>query len=90
MRPDIAQASLKTIFNADLRDYLPRVRIPVLVIQATADIAVPMAVGRYLRDRLPDARLRELPFAGHLPHMLAPAAITAEIEAFLATTDAAS
>lgn len=83
LRPDIAQASLRTIFTSDLRSVLPKVTVPTLILQASADIAVPAAVARYLRDQIPGARLREVAFEGHLPHMLAPAAITALVAGFL-------
>ena len=68
LRPDIAQATLKTIFYSDLRPIIPEVPVATLVVQATADIAVPAAVGRYLANTIPKARLCKIAHAGHLPH----------------------
>lgn len=83
MRPDIAQASLRTIFYSDMRDLLPKVSVPTLIVQASADIAVPAAVARHMHAAIRGARLQEVEFAGHLPHMLAPAVITDLITGFL-------
>ncbi len=83
LRPDIAQASLRTIFTSDMRSILPRLSVPTLILQATADIAVPAPVAHYLHANIPGSRLHEVAFAGHLPHMLAPAAITALVAGFL-------
>ncbi len=83
MRPDIAQAGLRTIFYSDMRDLLPKVDVPTLIVQATADIAVPAAVAHYMQAAIRGARLQEVEFTGHLPHMLEPAAITDLIASFL-------
>ena len=66
-----------------MRSILPKIPVPTMIVQATADIAVPAPVAHYLKANIPDARLREVAFAGHLPHMLAPAAITSLIAEFL-------
>jgi pimeloyl-ACP methyl ester carboxylesterase len=51
----------------DVRDVLPRVRAPALVLHRAGDRAVPIAAGRDLAARLPDARFVELPGVDHLP-----------------------
>jgi sigma-B regulation protein RsbQ len=83
MRPDIAQSVARLIFEVDLRDILPEIRIPVLVLQSSHDVAVPKEVGRYLAARLPNSRLVELEAEGHLPHLSAPEQVTAALVAFL-------
>jgi sigma-B regulation protein RsbQ len=87
MRPDIAQSTLKTIFNSDMRGILAQILPPTLVVQADEDIAVPREVGEYLASHIPHAELCEIGFTGHLPHMLDPEAIGNLIEDFLIRAD---
>jgi pimeloyl-ACP methyl ester carboxylesterase len=44
--------------TSDFSDALPTLRIPTLVLSADADPLSPVAVGEYLRDRMPSAELR--------------------------------
>jgi len=87
MRPDIAHATLKTIFNSDMRGILAQILPPTLVVQADEDVAVPREVGEYLASHIPRAELCEIGFTGHLPHMLDPEAIGNLIEDFLIRED---
>lgn len=87
MRPDIAQATLKTIFNSDMRGILAQILPPTLLVQAHEDAAVPREVGEYLASHIPHAELCEIGFTGHLPHMLDPGAIGDLIEDFLIRAD---
>jgi len=50
----------------DVRDVLPTVRVPTLVMHGSDDQVVPVEVGRYTAERLPTARFVELPGVGHL------------------------
>lgn len=50
----------------DIRDVLPTVRVPTLVMHGSEDQIVPVEVARYTAQRLPAARLVELPGIGHL------------------------
>jgi sigma-B regulation protein RsbQ len=87
MRPDIAQATLKTIFNSDMRGILAQILPPTLLVQASEDAAVPREVGEYLASHIPRAELCEIGYTGHLPHMLEPTAIGDLIEDFLIRAD---
>jgi pimeloyl-ACP methyl ester carboxylesterase len=53
--------------SIDVRDALPRVRVPALVMQRTGDRVVPVAAARWLAARLPGAQLVELAGDDHLP-----------------------
>jgi pimeloyl-ACP methyl ester carboxylesterase len=68
----------------DIRDVLPTVRVPTLVMHGADDQVVPLEVGRYTARRLPTARFVELPEVGHLA-VGGPAGdrIQLEIERFL-------
>jgi len=50
----------------DIRDVLPTVRVPALVMHGTDDQVVPVEVGKYTAQRLPTARFVELPGVGHI------------------------
>jgi class 3 adenylate cyclase len=50
----------------DIRDVLPTVRVPALVLHGSDDQVLPVDVGRYTAQRLPTARFVELPGVGHL------------------------
>ena len=69
----------------DIRDVLPTVHVPVLVMHGADDQIVPVEVGRYTAERLPTARFVELPGVGHIA-LGGDAAdrVSVEIERFLA------
>jgi sigma-B regulation protein RsbQ len=75
LRPDIAQATARVIFQSDERASLPALGAPTLVVQSSADLAVPQEVGRYLAAHIPRAQLRMIDAEGHLPHMSVPHAV---------------
>jgi class 3 adenylate cyclase len=64
--PAMAPALLRAITESDVRDVLPAIRVPTLVLHR-ADDAVPIAHGRYLAGLIPGARFVELPGSDHLP-----------------------
>jgi sigma-B regulation protein RsbQ len=84
VRPDIAVAVARTIFQSDHRQDLPRLKVPTLIVQSTEDIAVPMAVGEYLARHIPSATLKVVDAKGHFPHLSAPQAVTEAIRDYLA------
>jgi hypothetical protein len=49
----------------DVRAVLPAVQAPTLVVHRTGDASVRIEEGRYLADRIPGARIVELPGADH-------------------------
>jgi class 3 adenylate cyclase/esterase/lipase len=51
----------------DVRDVLPAIRIPTLVLHNTGDPWVPVGNGRYLAEHIPGATFVELPEKGHIP-----------------------
>jgi pimeloyl-ACP methyl ester carboxylesterase len=67
----------------DIRHVLPAVRVPTLVLHGSEDAIVPLEVARYVASQIPNARVVEIPRAGHLAIGERAAAIAAEIERFL-------
>jgi class 3 adenylate cyclase len=51
----------------DIRGLLGAIRVPVLVLHRSGDRIVQVHASRYMAERLPDARYRELPGDDHLP-----------------------
>jgi pimeloyl-ACP methyl ester carboxylesterase len=68
----------------DVRDRLPGLRVPTLVLTGTEDRLTPLTRGRFLADTIPGARLVEVPAAGHFPQLEQPAPVNAAIREFLA------
>jgi len=64
---EVAAAALETVYETDMRDVLPAVRAPALVVHRRDDRAMPFAQGRELAALLPDARLVALDGDAHPP-----------------------
>jgi class 3 adenylate cyclase len=64
--PGMLEALYRMNKEIDVRDVLPTVRVPTLVMHGSEDQVVPAEVARYTAQRLPAARLVELPGIGHL------------------------
>jgi pimeloyl-ACP methyl ester carboxylesterase len=67
----------------DVRQVLPTVRVPTLVLHRTQDRCLRVEEGRYVASLVPGARMVELPGDDHLPFVGDQDAMLDEIEAFL-------
>jgi len=81
--PGAAKAWLRMIREIDVREALPQIRVPTLVVHRTGDRAVDIGSSRYAAGRIPGARLVELPDGDNLPFVGDTEAVAAEIEEFL-------
>jgi pimeloyl-ACP methyl ester carboxylesterase len=72
--------------DTDVRDVLPSVRVPTLVIHRTGDRALRVESGRYLARHIPGARLVEVAGIDHLPWVGDTDAILDEVEHFVTGT----
>ena len=81
--PSAAAALLRMNTEIDVRDVLPAVRVPTLLIYRTHDVDVNVEEGRWIASRIPDARFVELPGADHLMWTDNAGAILDEVEGFL-------
>ena len=81
--PRALEAGLEILRAADLRDALPQVAAPTLVVAGEHDRITPAAAGRELAARLPSARYREIAKAGHAPFLSHADGVTREVEEFL-------
>lgn len=67
----------------DVRHVLPSIRVPTLVLHRRDNRLVDVANGRYLVERIPGARLVEVPGDDYLPFIGDAGAILDEVEDFL-------
>ena len=82
--PGAAVALTKMNAEIDVRDVLPLVRVPTLVMHRRDDICLKVEEGRYVADRIPDATFVELDGNDHLPFVGDQDAVLAEIQRFVA------
>jgi pimeloyl-ACP methyl ester carboxylesterase/class 3 adenylate cyclase len=79
-----AYRELANIFrDLDIRQVLPLVQAPTLVLQRTGDRIVNVAQGRAVAERITNARFVELPGNDHIPFLGDSDLIVDEIEEFL-------
>jgi class 3 adenylate cyclase len=81
--PGAALAWLRMIAEVDVREVLPQVRVPTLIVHRTGDQAVDVGASRYAAGRVPGASLVELPGGDNLPFVGDSEAVAAEVEEFL-------
>ena len=67
----------------DVRDLLPGIRVPTLVLHRSGDIAVLVGSGRYLASHIPGAKYVEMPGMDHAPPVGDYERLVGEIEEFL-------
>jgi pimeloyl-ACP methyl ester carboxylesterase/DNA-binding CsgD family transcriptional regulator len=82
---DVAASLLEGVYTTDVRDLLPRVRAPALVVHRRDDRAMPFAQGRELAALLPEARLVALDGDLHPPWLGDSDAVLGALTAFLDT-----
>jgi sigma-B regulation protein RsbQ len=72
----------KIYAGLDLRESLGKISVPVLLLHGDRDAIAPPAVGRFLEERIPHAKLEVIPGAGHLAHLTAPEKVAEAIARF--------
>ncbi|HEY5512196.1 MAG TPA: alpha/beta fold hydrolase [Geomonas sp.] len=83
--PDTVRQSLQILSAADLREELPSIDRPVLLIHGELDSICPAGASAYMADRLPMATLRIMEGCGHAPFMTQPDRFNALVRDFLAS-----
>lgn len=81
--PAAAASVVQMSYQIDVRDLLPLIHIPTLILHSVGDKAVSIAGSRFMAERIPGAKLVELPGADHVPWLSDSDAIVDEIEEFL-------
>lgn len=80
---DTLYARMAALEAFDVRDALPSIRCPALLVASADDMLVPAAASRVLEKGLPDVTLVELPHGGHAINITAQAAFDAALRDFL-------
>lgn len=83
--PDQAAAlkALQILSTADLRDRLPLVDRPVLLVHGESDSICSVAASEYMAQRLPMATLKVMAGCGHAPFMTQPERFNELVRSFL-------
>ena len=81
--PGAAVALTQMNAEIDVRNVLPWIRVPSLVIHRTDDQCLKVEEGRFVAERIPGAKFVEFPGNDHLPFVGDQDAILDEVEEFL-------
>lgn len=65
VRPESLGNSLSVMAEADLRELLPRIAVPTLLVWGELDARSPLSIARRFEAAIPDAELVVIPSAGH-------------------------
>ena len=81
--PGVARAMVKNLLDLDVRDVLPAIHVPTLVISHADVTAFGPSFGRYIAEHIEGARFVELPGIDNLIWAGDQAEVVAEIETFV-------
>jgi class 3 adenylate cyclase len=81
--PGSTKAIVRLIYTSDVRDMLPAIRVPTLVIHRRDAVGFRVEHGRYIAGQIPGARYVELPGPDNLIWAGDLEAMVAEIQAFV-------
>ncbi|KAJ1384114.1 Alpha/Beta hydrolase fold [Sesbania bispinosa] len=70
---EVAVSLAKTVFFSDYREMVKEVQIPCTIIQSSNDVAVPLSVGHYLKNKINKglSTLEFIDMNGHFPQLTA-------------------
>jgi pimeloyl-ACP methyl ester carboxylesterase/DNA-binding CsgD family transcriptional regulator len=80
---ETACAMLEMAYRVDVRQFLPQVTAPTLVVHRSRDRAAPIDQGRLLADGIPKARFEVIEGRSHLPYIGDTEPLTRTIRRFL-------
>jgi class 3 adenylate cyclase len=81
--PGAIEAVSRMNMSIDVREVLPTISVPTLVLHCAGDPWCPVGGGRYLAERIPGAEYVELPGEYHVPALAEAGAMADEFERFL-------
>lgn len=85
--PSGFRAMARASAEADLREVLPAVDVPTVLLYGDQDVRAPREVAEALAVAIPESRLTVLSGVGHVSCVEAAERFTAEVQAFLAEVD---
>lgn len=81
--PSSAEAVMTVASESDIREILPIIQTPTLVLHRIGDQIEPLEAARYVASKMPNARLVELPGEDGIPWLGDAGALVSEIESFV-------
>jgi pimeloyl-ACP methyl ester carboxylesterase len=82
VRPESVRVALRAMVEADLRDVLPRIAVPTLLVWGGLDSRSPLSVAREFARAVPHAELVVIPGAGHMSNLERPDEFNAAVRDF--------
>ena len=82
-RPTGVRAMANALADADLREVLPTIDVPTLLVHGDADRRAPLTVAEELHARIPGSKLVVIPGCGHMVTLEAPERVNEEVRRFL-------
>ena len=83
IHPDGALTMARAMAEADLRDVLPRIDVPTLLVYGELDVRSPLVIAEELAAQIPGSKLVVIPGVGHMVDMEAPDRLDAEFRRFV-------
>lgn len=81
--PDGLRVTARAFAEADLREALPSIDVPTLLVHGDEDVRAPLSVAEDLHARIPASKLVVVPGAGHIVNLEAPERFNSEVRTFL-------
>jgi 3-oxoadipate enol-lactonase len=81
--PDGLRVAITCLPTHDVRDRLPSIVCPTLVVCGELDTETPPSYSRFIAEAIPGGRLEMIAEAGHLSNLEAPAAVNMALRQFL-------
>ncbi len=83
VRPVGTRVMARAFAEADLRDVLPRIAVPTLLLYGADDERAPLDVAKALEASIPNSTFVTMPGLGHEAYLEAPQTFNAEVRRFL-------
>ena len=77
--------ALQSLISHDIRERLPTIEMPTLIVWGLSDRVIPVAAGISYHRRIPHSRLEIFERTGHLPQLERPARFNALLDEFLSS-----
>jgi pimeloyl-ACP methyl ester carboxylesterase len=87
IHPAGLRAMARSLAEADLRDVLPDITVPTLLLYGDADQRSSLAVAEELHRGIPASRLVVMAGVGHMSSIEAPVRFNSEVRSFLRSAD---
>lgn len=81
------RATARSFARADLRDVLPTIEVPTLLIYGGEDVRAPREVAEGMQAAIPDSTLVTIDGVGHVPNVEAPEQFESQVRTFLRAVD---